>query len=845
MRLKDSDSLVPTISHDLEAFIAGAHWAGVSEVRSYRGSGEWLRSDYPNSEQRGRTRKLWTALSPFIILFACFFSSGAQVPQDLLGQNWRATVAEDGLRDLEFFTRGAWQRYPFNTGHNGGPRLWVGSEKKNIFLQSTPTAFRFEGRENELIASILYLANGPRLGVAVTLKNAGDKVISNLRFGLQLGVDAYMDRYPEWNDKLFPTLLRCEKTHFFGYFMSPSGSILTISSPDPIASFERGYIGSGHRIRTVSLDLIQPGPLPSRHTTPHTFLNPGEERRWSIYFEGVSSLSDVKPALAAATRAPIIDADLYTVHQPQLLPVRLYSQLKPEPSVVNPDGEVVHLHARKIRSGIYETNFPLKSGFGIYKLLAASNGRVSEASFTLARPFSWYLLRAREASLKYQQKASSHIEGAYGFFSAFLGRKYFPDPALDETLDARFQEVLALLYDDKMQPGIYPERIQNSAGYCSLLVDRYEATGDRQSLEKAVLLADFIISRQKADGGFYNRTTHFTSVIYIAKSIMELMRVEKQLADSGETIWTERYARHYEAVKRAMDDLVRRRGNVQTEGEITFEDGMMSCSALQLGMFALMQKDAAQRAKYREAAIWYLTLHNCLTQLLIPDSRMNGATLRFWESQYDVMVYPNMMDSPHGWSAWRIYATYYIYLLTGDPQYLRMTMNALGSCLQLVDTQTGKLRWAFIADPYIEAKVFIPDAARSGYGRFVSRVVGEQYLDMVSDWWRAPRGKVVGGYVGHRDEWGPGGACDNDVHEIFKAMEEVALNSAFVVIDPNRQIEAWNCRVRRQGKLLEVFPAEAIVNRVHVNTRGDTKVRIHFPHKAVERTVNGLEWITE
>ena len=37
---------------------------------------------------------------------------------------------------------------------------------------------------------------------------------------------------------------------------------------------------------------------------------------------------------------------------------------------------------------------------------------------------------------------------------------------------------------------------------------------------------------------------------------------------------------------------------------------------------------------------------------------------------------------------------------------------------------------------------------------------------MISDWWKAPPDTNVGGY------YGQGGACDNDVHEIFKAMEE-------------------------------------------------------------------------
>lgn len=795
------------------------------------------------------TRWLAPAAAIYLALIICPDVVDAQSTQQLSGQDWRATVAADGVvRSLEYFKQGAWLAFPFSAGEHGGPRVWVRAGKEKLFIPLQPVAepLRFEGREKDLQASLRYLADGRRLGVEVTLRNTSEKSMTDLRVGLQLGVDTYMDKYPDWNNKLFPTLLRCEKTHFFGYFMSPAGGVLTIASPDPIASFERYYIGKGHRIRTVSLDLMHPGPLPARHPAPKTSINPGEESRWTIYFEAVSSLSDVKPSLASATRAPIIDAERYTAHQPQQqLSARLYSQLKPELTLTEPGGKVFPLTARKIQSGIYETAVKLNQGFGLYTLRATAGGRTSETPFTLARPFSWYLLRAREAASKYQQKASSHIESAYGFFSAFLARKHFPSAKLDETLDAHFQKVLALLYDDKMQPGTYPERIQNSAGYCSLLVDRYEATGDRGSLEKAALLADFLISRQKADGGFYRGNTHYTSVLYIGKSIMELMLAEKRLADAGEAVWGERYTRHYAAVRRAMDDLVRRRGNVETEGQMTFEDGMMSCSALQLGMFALLQRDAAERKKYTEAAAAYLEQHNSLTQLLIPDSRMNNATLRFWESQYDVMVYPNMMDSPHGWSAWRIYATYYLYLLTGEAQYLRMTMNALGSSLQVVDTQSGRLRWAFVADPYIEAKVFVPDLARPGYGNLEPRILGEHYVDMVSDWWRAPEGKVVGGYVGHVDDWGRGGACDNDVHEIFKAMEEVALNAAFVVVGGDGKIEAWNCTVKRKGNLLEIYPAEAVVNRVHLNAGSETNVRVHFLRRTVIRTVKELEWVAE
>lgn len=93
-------------------------------------------------------------------------------------------------------------------------------------------------------------------------------------------------------------------------------------------------------------------------------------------------------------------------------------------------------------------------------------------------------------------------------------------------------------------------------------------------------------------------------------------------------------------------------------------------------------------------------VHECLEQMLIPDCRMNGASLRFWEAQYDVMIRANFVNSPHGWSAWTIYAKFYLYLLTAKSKYLVEMLNALGACVQLMDLD-GNLRWAFAADPQI------------------------------------------------------------------------------------------------------------------------------------------------
>ena len=113
--------------------------------------------------------------------------------------------------------------------------------------------------------------------------------------------------------------------------------------------------------------------------------------------------------------------------------------------------------------------------------------------------------------------------------------------------------------------------------------------------------------------------------------------------------------------------------------------------------------------------------HDCLTQLRLPDGRRRGGTLRFWEAQYDVFMLPNMISSPHGWSAWRAhgermesawraYATYYAYLLTGQERWLRETFDAAAAFAALIDHKTGDLNWAFVVDPYVRAlQVCEPD----------------------------------------------------------------------------------------------------------------------------------------
>ena len=194
-------------------------------------------------------------------------------------------------------------------------------------------------------------------------------------------------------------------------------------------------------------------------------------------------------------------------------------------------------------------------------------------------------------------------------------------------------------------------------------------------------------------------------------------------------------------------------------------------------------------------------VHACLEQNMVPDGRMNGASLRFWEAQYDVMIRANFMNSPHGWSAWTAYAKYYLYLLTGKENYLLELLNLMGACVQLMDLN-GNLRWAFAADPQICAEIMAPDhlkPIKDGYknivascpayrGKYIQKVFGEEYIDVISDWYRIGDQLITGGYetcpfIDKNNRCvtvdNQGGACDNDVHEIFKCLEETVLKKAF------------------------------------------------------------------
>lgn len=756
---------------------------------------------------------------------------------------------------------------PFTEDVNHIGPQWYGvanHKEYNVDMRKL-SPYAFEGEKDNIHYGLRYLWEEEKVTITATLKNNGPNVFEPEKVGVKLGMDTYMDNYPQWNDKYFPTMLRCETNFFWGYFMSPLNKIIGICSPQPVASWHMHYNRvngyGGHRIHTVNMDLLHGGPLPERHPQNLQHLMPGEEKVWTFYLMPIEGVASVQQHMTRACHVPMIQAERYTLTKNETLTIKVLSDCETALYIEKPNKKDHRILIGRTHGSPCVMHYDGLDEQGVYNLFAiSSNGYETEAKIYVRHPWSWYLKQARKASISMEQKASTHLESWYGCFSGFLAAKHYPDEDLDAQVEDNFKEILPLMYDvDKGEPIIMAKRICNTASMVSLLVDAYEAKKDIHYLHLASKLADWLILQQGEDGAYRTETgwgsgredalgEHYTSVIYMAKSMLELVLVEKELGKL-DAHWHDCYERHYNSVQRAVDDLAVRKDNIGTEGEHTFEDGMLSCSTLQLAMFALVQEDETDKKKYTQVAEYMIKKHRCLEQMIIPDCRMNGGTIRFWEAQYDVLLDKNMINSPHGWTSWKTYATWYLYQLTGHIDYLYQTMDTLGACMQLIDGETGKLRWAFIVDPHVPVHAWEGEDTGKYHRR--DKVISEQYVDMISGWYKRPKGKVsmhqeanVVGEAGDITLPEDGWCCDNDVHEHFKCLEEVALTSAYIFEDEQGHIHSFNCAVQRNHQQLIIKPYEPIVTAVHINIKHPFDVQIYFDDDQLSTTCKkGMGWL--
>lgn len=600
--------------------------------------------------------------------------------------------------------------------------------------------------------------------ISIQIQSKEERVLK--RLGIRLGIDTYMDTYPEWDHKYFPTALRCENKGFWSCFMSPLGEMISVCSPSEIVSWKHEYardgIDVGHRIYTSSLDFINTYENPERHPVSRKTLdaNPIEIE---LYFT-----------------CPNTEKDMYEFVQKYAhIHVPLVSQYTLE------QGEELYIDGAKWGG-------ELQDGINFIQ-----EENAAEVSVYVRKDWFYYLDAARKSAEVCQQKPGTHCESWYGFFSRVLYATVIKDEVYTKRLCEEFERFFLVLTERvdgicRMRDGAYPERLQNISSMISLLVDFYELTNDKKYLEDANDFAEYLMCLQAEDGSYRNENVHYTCVIYPAKSMLELAVVEKQ---AGLEL---RQQKHFDSAYRAIKNLEMLLDNIETEGQMTFEDGMISCESLQLAYLAMLLPDGDEKKNLIAAAEQVLKKHRCLQQQFIPDCRTRGCTARFWEARYDLNFFANMMNTPHGWTSWKTYATYYLYMLTGNFEYLKDTMDTMGACMQCVD-ENGILHWGFVLDPCVMGDRLQTDS-KDGKIHMETSVVGECYLPMISDWWRQGDEELKKQYLTPLNvpsKWPTnyGGSCDNDVHEHFKCLMETVFGKAFIH-ETEEGFQTYNCAYR-------------------------------------------------
>uniref|UniRef100_UPI003593E47D hypothetical protein n=1 Tax=Pricia sp. TaxID=2268138 RepID=UPI003593E47D len=331
---------------------------------------------------------------------------------------WTATINGKGaITALVMSYDGEAVQIPWRTDEHGGP-AWAGVDLTRVVGKK----LYFEGRENDQLYSLEYKDVDGKLTIIAGLKNEGSKPFAAApSAAVRIGINHEMKDPQAYFDKFFPTLLRCEKTHFWGYFQNPNGQILTISSPDPIASRQIGYMGMTHRIATSTLDLMHVLPLPDRHPQELVQLVPGEERSWSVYIQPANTLDDVLPKVAANAKAPALGLDRTTAAPGETIELAVYFDTKqvPEVSILNPSGEVIRLPKPEVSQNKLVFSIPAPEDIGNCTVRAIANGKQTEAIFHVRKSWGWYLEQARSEALRMQIKPMMHREGWLSFFSAY------------------------------------------------------------------------------------------------------------------------------------------------------------------------------------------------------------------------------------------------------------------------------------------------------------------------------------------------------------------------------------------------------------------------------------------
>jgi hypothetical protein len=115
----------------------------------------------------------------------------------------KLTLTENGCLS-EMVPTGTSSPILFRADEFSGP-CWTYGEKRIAMTPSGSDPLLFTGEDNDLNFDLRYTVQPDQLTLHASIRNTGPRTKTDIQAGIRLGVDTYMEKYPDWQDRLFPT----------------------------------------------------------------------------------------------------------------------------------------------------------------------------------------------------------------------------------------------------------------------------------------------------------------------------------------------------------------------------------------------------------------------------------------------------------------------------------------------------------------------------------------------------------------------------------------------------------------------------------------------------------------
>ena len=123
---------------------------------------------------------------------------------------WECRISDKGtLEQIVFKGSQRNDTVPFfHDKSNMGPSFYVNMGNGNIKADWIPDGYRsYRATIDGVECRLTYKEWKGQPAMEVILENKGNVPFQPVKAGLKLGIDTYMDKYPDWFGKYFPTLM--------------------------------------------------------------------------------------------------------------------------------------------------------------------------------------------------------------------------------------------------------------------------------------------------------------------------------------------------------------------------------------------------------------------------------------------------------------------------------------------------------------------------------------------------------------------------------------------------------------------------------------------------------------